>query len=970
MTNFTNKVVKKLTFDEQKQWHNKNNWSIFQDHLLSKGATTYRHPLTSTPGLDEKLLFLGNENQINHFNANQGDIAKNIMVSRYGPQWEKVGADMLGEAAGDSFGNNVVISADGKTIAISASAKDSDSITDRGIVQVHNYRKNDDGVYGWYKLGSDIKGEAFRDFSGGGRGLSLSANGKILAIGSKSNDGDNVVGSGHVRVYEYRLYRGDDNISDNESKFHYGSTSSQTKPLIITEDFTTPPVVGQSYWIQLGSDIDGVANEQIGYSVSLSSDGSILAIGAPSNLNSNEVAVGFVRVYKFDDDSSSWQNHGNDIVGSDPYDKFGNSISLSANGLFLAIGAYMNNNSNGVDSGYVQVFEFTDNEWTTKGNAILGEAPNDENGYSVSLSANGKIVAIGAIKNDNDNGNDSGHVRVFEFLDQDWTPKGNEILGESPNDRSGNSVSLSADGMIVAIGAEFNGNSGQGGFGHVRVYKFILAENKWEKMGFDIDGKKENENSGHSVSLSADGSVVAIGTPFYDVGDSIFDNRGIVRVYQIAKRNPWVQQGLNIQAGKRGDLFGRKPNVNYISISGNGLVVAVGSPIYNAEQVDVYEIDNGFLKKRGGSILKDVGQKGTGLFDNFGFSVSLNHDGTALAVGATGYSAHGDNYNGDVSVYRYETNDQGIYDWHQYGSNIIGNGDYDLTGHSVCITDSNNSLRVAIGSPSMTVTSGITHKGYVSIYDYNASKSDANNNGPAGWDRVGSIIEDGGFGHEFGYSVSMSLDGTIIAVGTPKAGTGAVMVYQYKENEQGVLNWYKIGSDIEGKETSDFTGYSVSLNSNAGNEGSDIIVAIGNPEWNRDSGSVRIYRYEENDQGIMDWNQLGSDINVLASRDSNNGRCCVSLSANGKIVAVGSADYDSPDIGDNCGVVQIYQFYDNSWHQKGANIEGKLSGDLAGTALSLSGDGSTVVIGAPNIVANSLENYFNVYKFTEWSLGS
>ncbi|MGI9555204.1 MAG: WD40 repeat domain-containing protein [Vampirovibrionia bacterium] len=961
-------LLMRLSHYEQQKWLNNNNWAIFQSALVRKGATTYSYPSAANSGIEEKLSFKGNENQINHFNANPADIAKNIMVSRYGPQWEQVGSDMLGEAAGDKFGNNVVISADGKTIAISAFAKDSDSITDRGIVQVHNYRKNDDGVYGWYKLGSDIKGEALRDFSGGSRGLSLSANGKILAIGSKSNDSDNVVGSGHVRVYEYRPYRDHDNISDNESKFHYGSTSSQTKPLIITEDFTTPPFVGQSYWIQLGSDIDGAANEQIGYSVSLSSDGSILAIGAPSNLNSNVVAVGFVRVYKFDDDSDSWQKHGNDIVGTDDYDKFGNSISLSANGLFLAIGANKNDNSNGADSGYVQVFEFTDSQWTTKGNAILGEAPNDENGYSVSLSANGKIVAIGAIKNDNSNGADSGHVRVFEFLDQDWTPKGNEILGESPNDRSGNSVSLSADGMIVAIGAEFNdGNSDEGSFGHVRVYKFILSENKWEKMGFDIDGKKENENSGYSVSLSADGSVVAIGTPFYDVSNAIHDNRGIVRVYQIAKRNPWVQQGLDIEGGKTGDLFGRKPNVNYISISGNGLVVAVGSPIFNAEQVDVYEIDNGFLKKRGGSILKDVDQKGTGSLDYFGFSVSLNHDGTALAVGAIGYSALGDNYNGDVSVYRYETNDQGIYGWHQYGSNINGNGSYDLMGYSVSITDSNGSLRVAIGSPSMTVTSTVINKGYVSIYDYNANKSDANDNGPAGWDRVGSIIEDGGFGHEFGYSVSMSSDGTIIAVGTPKAGTGAVMVYQYKEHEQGDLNWHKIGSDIVGKETSDFTGYSVSLNSNAGNEGSDIIVAIGYPEWNRDSGSIRIYRYEENEEGIIDWNQLGSDINVLASRDSNNGRCCVSLSANGKIVAVGSADYDSPDIGDNCGVVQIYQFYDNSWHQKGANIEGKLSGDLAGTALSLNGDGSTVVIAAPNIVPNSLENYFNVYKFTEWS---
>jgi hypothetical protein len=956
-------LVKRLVYNEQKDWFNKNNWSIFQSALVSKGATTYSYPSSANSGIEEKLSFLGNENQINHFNANSVAIAKNIMVSRYGPQWEQVGSDIFGEAAGDLFGTNVVISADGKTIAISAHAKDSDSITQRGIVEVYNYRKNDDGVYGWYKLGSDIKGEAHRDFSGGGRGLSLSANGKILAIGSKDNNS----GSGHVRVYEYRLYRDEDNISDNGSKFHYGSTSfdsDQNKPLIITEDFTTPPVVGQSYWIQLGSDIDGLDNEQIGYSVSLSSDGSILAIGAPSNLNSI-VAVGFVRVNKFDDDSGSWQKHGDDIVGSDPYDNFGNSISLSANGLFLAIGAYKNDNSNGADSGYVQVFEFTDSQWTTKGNAILGEAPNDENGYSVSLSANGKIVAIGAIKNDNDNGNDSGHVRVFEFLDQDWTPKGNEILGETSNDRSGNSVSLSADGMIVAIGAQFNdGNSDEGSFGHVRVYKFILSENKWEKMGFDIDGKKENENSGYSVSLSADGSVVAIGTPYYDVVNSIFDNRGIVRVYQIAKRNPWVQQGLDIEGGTPGDLFGRKPNVNYISISGNGLVVAVGSPIYNAEQVDVYEIDNGFLKKRGGSILKDVDQKGTGTFNNFGFSVSLNHDGTALAVGTTGYSAPNDKYNGDVSVYRYETNEQEIYDWYQYGSNIIGNGRYDLMGYSVSITDINGLLRVAIGSPSVNVPA-VSHKGYVSIYDY---KSDANDNGPAGWDRVGSIIEDGGFGHEFGYSVSMSSDGTIIAVGTPKAGTGAVMVYQYKEHEQGDLNWHKIGSDIVGKETSDFTGYSVSLNSNAGNEGSDIIVAIGYPEWNRDSGSIRIYRYEENEEGIIDWNQLGSDINVLASRDSNNGRCCVSLSANGKIVAVGSADYDSPDIGDNCGVVQIYQFYDNSWHQKGVNIEGKLSGDLAGTALSLSGDGSTLVIGAPNIVPNSLENYFNVYKFTEWSL--
>ncbi len=48
-----------------------------------------------------------------------------------------------------------------------------------------------------------------------------------------------------------------------------------------------------------------------------------------------------------------------------------------------------------------------------RGNDIDGEAAFDLSGNSVSLSANGDIVAIGAFNN-NENGNSSGHVRVFK----------------------------------------------------------------------------------------------------------------------------------------------------------------------------------------------------------------------------------------------------------------------------------------------------------------------------------------------------------------------------------------------------------------------------------------------------------------------------------------------------------------------------------------------------------------------------
>jgi hypothetical protein len=94
------------------------------------------------------------------------------------------------------------------------------------------------------------------------------------------------------------------------------------------------------------------------------------------------------------------------------------------------------------------------------GNDIDGENPGDLSGHSVAISANGNIVAIGAIEN-NDGGSRSGHVRVYENLDGTWTQIGDDIAGEAADDRSGWSLALSADGSIVAIGSDLN-NSWRG----------------------------------------------------------------------------------------------------------------------------------------------------------------------------------------------------------------------------------------------------------------------------------------------------------------------------------------------------------------------------------------------------------------------------------------------------------------------------------------------------------------------------
>ena len=296
---------------------------------------------------------------------------------------------------------------------------------------------------------------------------------------------------------------------------------------------------------QLGSDIDGeAADDELGRSVSLSSDGTIVAIGARKNDGANGAVsdAGHVRVFQYS--SGSWTQLGSNIDGEAAYDHSGHSVSLSADGTVVAIGAFYNS-GNGTYAGHVRVYEYDGvsedgdgiDGWTKKGDDIDGEAAGDRSGWSVSLSADGTIVAIGAYENDG-NGSYAGHVRVYEYdgVSEDgdgidgWTKKGDDIDGEAAGDESGKSVSLSSDGTIVAIGATYNDGNGSYA-GHVRVYEW--SGSAWQQKGPDINGEAADDYSGASVSLSSDGTEIAIGA--YANGSS---DAGHVRVYSMTTSTP------------------------------------------------------------------------------------------------------------------------------------------------------------------------------------------------------------------------------------------------------------------------------------------------------------------------------------------------------------------------------------------------------------------------------------------------
>ena len=148
--------------------------------------------------------------------------------------------------------------------------------------------------------------------------------------------------------------------------------------------------------------------DQTGIAMSLSTDGSVIAIGSPYH---NGI-TGKVCIYRLED--STWSQLGSDIYGESSGDAFGHYVSLSSDGTIVAVGTQWND-TNGTDAGQVSVYQLANGSWQQVEEDILGESAGDEAGHTISLSGDGTRVVIGARYNDGVNGTDSGHVRIFRL---------------------------------------------------------------------------------------------------------------------------------------------------------------------------------------------------------------------------------------------------------------------------------------------------------------------------------------------------------------------------------------------------------------------------------------------------------------------------------------------------------------------------------------------------------------------------
>ncbi len=961
----------------------------------------------------------------------------------------------------DNFGRSVALSGDGSKLAVGAEDRDSKGVVYLFAISSLASSWGDDVVY-TYRI-SDGNGVSLDMDDRFGGSVSLSDNGTQLAVGAVGDDaglrddrgavylftvggatwGSTVNrtktikgGVGGLTLSVGDLFGSSVALSNDGGKLAVGAVGDNTGSTDAGAVYLFTVAGSGGTWgstvtktTKIREGIGGISLSRdyaFGSSVSLDDAGTKLAVGVPG-YGGGGTNRGAVYLFTVGGSGGTWGStitqavklsDGHASVSLDYNDEFGSSVSLSDDGNNLAVGAAGGDGSKGA----VHLFTVGGATW---GNTVsqrkriahgadgLSLSNDDQFGSSVALSANGDKLAVGAYGDDTGR-SDAGAVYLFTVAGSSSTwggtvtqtkklSRGTSLSGTitryalDDKDEFGSSVSLSNDGTKLAVGAT---GDGDGGTNRGAVYLFTIStsDSTWGSTvkqavklshgAFLSSGTVSLRNSdyfGVSVSLSGDGTQLAVGAS----GDNI--SKGAVYLYTVGTSNAagatWgstVTQAVKLSNSHasvsldNGDEFGSS-----VSLSSDGTQLAVG-----ARQDD----DGG--DARGAVYLYIVGGSGATWgntvtqavklsdshasvsLDNrdlFGVSVSLSDDGTKLAVGATG-----DDDGGDArgAVYLYIVGGSGA----TWGSTVtqavklsdshasISLDDYDAFGNSVSLSGDGTKLAVgAVGDGD-----GGYNRGAVYLYTV----------GGATWGSTVTQAVKLSSGHasvsldngdEFGESVSLSSDGTKLAVGARGDddggdyhnvyGRGAVYLYTV-----GGATWgstvtqankvvESVGLDIT-RTNKLFAKQNLSLTYNEG-FGTDVALsddgtkmAVG-AEFNDTGGTNRgaVYLFE-----LSGGDNFGEDLYYTAKIAHGNGVSLnnidrfgagVALNRDGSRLVVG-APYDDTN-GTNYGAVYLFRVGGSSWGTDVAQLSKVASSDNGyfGESVAISGDGTKVAVGAP-----------------------
>jgi hypothetical protein len=601
-------------------------WSqLGTDISNAQGAAGDRFGVTVAISSDGSFVAVGSVGR----NTNRGQ----VYIYRWSGSAWVLEQSFTGSSFSNELGWSLALSSDGMRIAM-GSPFHGVSSSNKGMVQVFELNQTNGD---WYQVGNGIFGND-QDTLGYQNNLSLSDDGTRLVVAAQKNDGNGGTGAdcGQVRVFDWNESASDWVLLDNAiyglvAGDEFGDSvavSADGSRLVVGASlalsgvgevrvFDLPPADDLSgFFRKMGAAVSGeAAGDAFGAASAISADGARVAIGAPGN-DGGGAEAGSVRVYDWD--GFAWSQAGADIDGA-AGDGLGNALAMSDDGSRIVIGGDLSD-SGGADSGVVKVYDWSGSAWSQTGSSLVGAA-GDYFGTSVDMSADGSRIIVGADQVPPLGG--TGYAEAYEWSGSAWVQLGATISGPSSNDRMGASVAISGDGLRIAMSMPGD-DTGFSNAGLVRVYEWSPAG--WVQLP-SIAGIEGDEEIGESLSMSFDGSRVAIG--FLDPGETDAlqgINAGKARIYEW-NGSSWVQMGSTI-LGSSQDRIGL---LNQISLSADGARVVIGAnegDQGSGGYVQVWDWDGTDWVLFGASIY------GSGEGGRVNGSVALTPDGRRLVVGA------------------------------------------------------------------------------------------------------------------------------------------------------------------------------------------------------------------------------------------------------------------------------------------------------------------------------------------------
>ncbi len=430
------------------------------------------------------------------------------------------------------------------------------------------------------------------------------------------------------------------------------------------------------------------SGDLFGRAVALSADGAVLAVSAPNERGSgagvdpvrDTATNGAGAVYVYRRQGNGWSAPVY-IKASNPgaWDLFGTSVALSDDGSVLAVGSFRENGSGaGVDpafddalhmAGAVYVYHYEGGSWL---DPTYIKAPNpstgDRLGTDIALSGDGRTLIAGSLFEDGDGVGvnpavneltpDSGALYVYRFNGGAWQFSAYLKASNTGNwDNFSKGVAISADGLVIAVGADKEDGSGDGvsatdnnsanAAGAAYVFRYELGA--WQQPVYIKASDSDSiDKFGGSVSLNSDGSVLVVGAvgeggsgagvdPLHD---NVMASAGASYVYRYDGSNwgaPTYIKAVNPGAG---DEFGHAVSLNH-----DATLLLVGAPLEDGAGLGLSALDNDGAIDAGAayvyhyragswSVPRYIKAPNTAAGEQFSQSITMSSDGHTVVIGA------------------------------------------------------------------------------------------------------------------------------------------------------------------------------------------------------------------------------------------------------------------------------------------------------------------------------------------------